>query len=144
MCLQQRHLDSLPREQEGEHRSGRTTTDDTAGGLLYPLRLIIQRCGSTHGHLLNEWAVNETPKKERPKALSLAAGWLSSSRSLQPDGDQLSSVGLALFTPLGLGQVTAREEEDHQRRDEHRPRSLERQVLPELPGIDAGGEVGGE
>src|SRR5215208_4807762 len=49
-------------------------------------------------------------------------------RSLQPDGVRLSRVGVALFFPLGLWQVTAREEEDHQRRDEHRRRRLQRQM----------------
>src|SRR5215208_1480822 len=57
MCLQQRHLDPLPREQEGEHRSGRTASDDAAGGLL------AQLCRRAHGQLLSEWAVNETVKK---------------------------------------------------------------------------------
>src|SRR5215203_7098576 len=144
MCFQQRHLNPLPREQEGQHRSGRTTPDDTAGGLLYPLRLIVQRCGSTHGHLLSEWAVNKTVKKERPKNPLLAAVWPSPSRSFEPDGDKLLREGLTLLFPLGFGEVTAREEEDHERRDEHRRRRLQRQVLPQLAGLDAGGEVAGE
>src|SRR5829696_7035058 len=65
MCLQKRHLGPLPREQEGEHRSGRTTSYDAAGGLLGPLclNLLAQLCRRAHGQLLSEWAVNETVKK---------------------------------------------------------------------------------
>src|SRR5215217_3187473 len=74
MCLQQRYLDPLPREQEGEHRAGRTTSYDAAGGLLYPLRLIVQPCGSTHGHLLSEWAVNETVIKRRAEESATCRG----------------------------------------------------------------------
>src|SRR5215204_4400202 len=123
-----------------------TSYDAAAGGLLGSLclGLLAQLCRHAHGQLLSEWAVNGTVKKERLKALPSAACWLSSSRSLQPDGDQLPRVGVALLFPLGLGQVTTREEEDHQRREEHRRRRLERQVLSKLSSFDARREVAGE
>src|SRR5918994_7718111 len=76
MCLQQRHLDPLPREQEGEHRSGRTTSYDAAGGLLGPLclGLLAQLCRRAHGQLLREGAVNKTTKKRGAEGRAAGCG----------------------------------------------------------------------
>src|SRR5918994_2285097 len=83
------------------------------------------------------------------RSRSWADGLTSTSRSsssspVEPHRDHLTRVDLALFSPFLLWQVTASQEEDHERRDEHSRRRLQRQVLPELPIIDAGGEVAGE
>src|SRR5215213_4710290 len=76
MRLQKCHLDPLLREQEGEHRSGRTTSYDTAGGLLGSLYLglLAQLCRRAHGQLLSEWAVNETVKKRGAEGRSAGRG----------------------------------------------------------------------
>src|SRR5215217_7453890 len=76
MRLQKCHLDPLLREQEGEHRSGRTTSYDTAGGLLGSLYLGLraQLCRRAHGQLLSEWAVNETVKKRGTEESATCCG----------------------------------------------------------------------